>query len=744
MKRKIMRKSISFVFALTMIMASFLTIGNKTRLSASTINSITATGYHHTGQAWDPSGNGVSAFFNGQSIDKLVVDANVGSCVQPWKNVTDLGNYTPTPASNDYLSKLQYHAWTKLSTKSNYDYAVWQLMVWEYFGYTPTSHDVPNYAARKSQIATEIKGHTVLASWNNQTITLNKGESKTIKDSNGVVAGMAQIGSIAGVTITRSGNNITLKNNGGNANGTAVFYKFATTSESGIIYTHPVSQNIGYYPLGDPASSKLNIRTSNGNVKIQKTGNAFSEISETTVDGTTYQSPVFSLQSLADAEFTITADGVIKNHSGKELYADGAIVEVITTDANGIATSNNLPEGNYNIEETRAPIGYNRDTAIYKHSVTAAGGGEQLKTIAAENMKKPQFYSINKTLEKNPVAALQNEEAFKDIEFTIYAADVLYNYNQTLSIDKDTPITTFGIDAEGMMVSRTIDDISGEEVETPFTIDLPYGEYYVKETKTNDSYELDETIYPFTISADTDEEELYIAINDGHEMINKLKEYTVIVNKTNERTGEAIVHNDFEFEAKLYDVNGKVVDTQKVNANTKDGTATFKIKGQVAKVEIKETKAPAGFLLSDEVKIFAIDNESEKALFDENKVYSFTYTNEMIEIVKSGDTSNMYGNMGLLGISGLVMMLIGFLIYKRNETLRFQLAIEEQSEKIVKAYKGAGQQASYQAHTTEKARKGGISAQKIKTGYVNKKVYKNRGEPNQSSTSDYLENKKKE
>lgn len=58
-------------------------------------------------------------------------------------------------------------------------------------------------------------------------------------------------------------------------------------------------------------------------------------------------------EALAGAAFTITRVSGLPSHNGSN---DGKVVAVITTDANGVATSPLLTWGTYRVTETGVPV----------------------------------------------------------------------------------------------------------------------------------------------------------------------------------------------------------------------------------------------------------------------------------------------------------------------------------------------------------------------------------------------------
>ncbi|MDQ0362480.1 MSCRAMM family protein [Breznakia pachnodae] len=149
------------------------------------------------------------------------------------------------------------------------------------------------------------------------------------------------------------------------------------------------------------------------------------------------------------------------------------------------------------------------------------------------------------------------------------------------------------------------------------------------------------------------------------------------MNKANKLTDEVIKGLPFSFEFEgLKD--GKVVDTFVIDGDIETGIATFTFYGEGTydEVRVKEKEAPEGFVLSDEVVKVTMDD------FDEDRVYTIKYYNEMMEVVQvhAGDSTILDLHFTLLGLSGVFFFILGILIYQRREgTYSFAQAQSNQS-----------------------------------------------------------------
>ena len=227
----------------------------------------------------------------------------------------------------------------------------------------------------------------------------------------------------------------------------------------------------------------------------------------------------------------------------------------------------------------------------------------------------------------------ENQEVvMKDAEITIHKVD-----EETEEPVLDAQFSVF--DMEGNLIDQWITDGKAHAVSH-----LEAGkEYILKETKTPRGYQT-VTDTTFTVSG---EEDLSLEIKEKPILVN------IQVNKVDAKTKQLIKDKDFEFT--LYKDPDCIYSI--VAASSKDGSATFKDL-RYGTYYIKETKAPFGYHLSTEVK---------KVVIDENvkgDTYTFDYENTPIEIIQTGDPTNLLMIIGL----GLVSMIsiIFILIKKEN------------------------------------------------------------------------------
>lgn len=136
---------------------------------------------------------------------------------------------------------------------------------------------------------------------------------------------------------------------------------------------------------------------------------------------------------------------------------------------------------------------------------------------------------------------------------------------------------------------------------------------------------------------------------------------TIMVNKVDSTTGENIISKKFEFT--LYsdaECKNKIIT---VAANTDNGTALFSDL-RFGTYYIKESKAPKGYMLSDEVVKIEINENGVFAngekITEENDVYSIVYQNSLLPSVFTGDSKSalMYLTMAAIAVIFIAIMII--------------------------------------------------------------------------------------
>ena len=231
-------------------------------------------------------------------------------------------------------------------------------------------------------------------------------------------------------------------------------------------------------------------------------------------------------------------------------------------------------------------------------------------------------------------------ESFADDEINlneIKTADEIDKVAKDMAKKVETPDYEMTTDEEGKATCKN----------------LPVGVYLVYVEDLSDF----ETITPFIVGIPTwdDEDELFqydVTVYPKHTALPR-----ILVNKVDSETGQNIKSNKFEFTSYSQENCAESSKLEKIEGDEQTGTAEFLIR--YGTTYIKESKAPQGYKLSDEVvKVEFTDkglfvNGKEVKVDDEHR-YSIVYQNVLLPSVNTGTTKNkdmMYMMLGIVVIA---------------------------------------------------------------------------------------------
>lgn len=243
-----------------------------------------------------------------------------------------------------------------------------------------------------------------------------------------------------------------------------------------------------------------------------------------------------------------------------------------------------------------------------------------------------------------------------DIEFTVGNTSEIQKVNM---IDKQVAVTKVDENNKPLagaelvitnVKSRQIVDKWTSTEELHYVNGLIEGQTYVlTEVKAPTGYEIANQI-EFTVTQDKELQTIQMQDTPIYA--------SVQVEKVDAQTGEHIKSNKFEFT--IYSDEKCTQPIKTVGANTHEGTALFD-KLTYGTYYIKETKAPLGYQLSQEVVKIDINDKgvfaNGKQLTEENGVYSFKYQNSLLPIIATGDS-----NKSIIKVVVMSALLIVFIV----------------------------------------------------------------------------------
>lgn len=261
-----------------------------------------------------------------------------------------------------------------------------------------------------------------------------------------------------------------------------------------------------------------------GVINITKTGEIFSSVEE----NKGVYTPKYSVGNLKGAVFEIYAAEDITTLDGTVRYEQGALVDTVTIDDDGVAKSKELYLGKYTVIEKTAPNGYVHNTAKYDAELTYAGQNVSVTSteLSVYNDRQKISVSLKKIMAEDKKFSIGNNGEITSVRFGIYADEDIKASNGDV-IPKDALITFANCDKNGSIV---------------FDCDLPVGfKWYAKEIATDAHYILSNTKYEFdTEYQGQDIKVIDIKINNDKAIENNLIYGSVKGLKVDRETQEVI------------------------------------------------------------------------------------------------------------------------------------------------------------------------------------------------------------
>ena len=261
-----------------------------------------------------------------------------------------------------------------------------------------------------------------------------------------------------------------------------------------------------------------------GVINITKTGEIFSSVEE----NKGVYTPKYSVGNLKGAVFEVYAAEDITTIDGTVRYEQGALVDTVTTDDDGVAKSKELYLGKYTVIEKTAPNGYVHNSTKYDVELIYAGQNVSVTSTAVSvyNDRQKVAVSLKKEMNEDKTFNLGKNNEISFVQFGVYANEDIKASNGDV-IPKDALITFANCDKNGSIV---------------FDCDLPVGfKWYAKEIATDAHYILSDTKYEFdTEYQGQDIKVIDIKINNDKAIENNLIYGSVKGLKVDRETQEVI------------------------------------------------------------------------------------------------------------------------------------------------------------------------------------------------------------
>ena len=279
------------------------------------------------------------------------------------------------------------------------------------------------------------------------------------------------------------------------------------------------------------------------------------------------------------AEDIFTADHQVDENGNRTLYyAKDALVAKVTTDEDGYAYVKDLPLGEYYVKESKAPEGFvhneNSEKAVF---------------VYADQNTPVVFDQVSFTNERQKVSiSVEKQDADNG---NVVPGAVFGIYNAEDIINKDGQVI---IKADTLLQEMTSD----EDGQAKCTLDLPLGQYYVKELHAPAGFVSSDEILSFDASYQGQD------IQTVELKAVKKNEPTVVeITKSDITTGEEL---DGAY-LQVLDQDGNIIDSWE---SSKDEPHVIKRLTVGETYILREEFAPYGYLVANDIT-FTIEDTAE-------------------------------------------------------------------------------------------------------------------------------------
>ncbi|NBJ47138.1 hypothetical protein C6N01_13065 [Enterococcus faecalis] len=586
-------------------------------------------------------------------------------CIEPGILVNGIYGYTQTVVPSQITTRMKQGA--TIGFTQNRDIAhYWntQTFLWDELGVQWIENSGRNQTIQ-NEINTGIANLAKRPSFNNQQVTLKVGESITLTDSNGVFKDYEKMSSnTSGVKVEHKGNQLKITATSDSKEDGKISFQRYNLEPINIAYVKPGSQAIAV--LHDPDMARINIPVrviKNGHAQVKK----IDKTTGTPLAGAVFK--FTNLSTNETKEITSNAQGIaqwndllaetkvkieeIKAPNGYVLNKTAQTVTIKPNETVSVTLDNKEQVGKITLykedkETGKQPQGsatlegavYGlfetngkkiKEVTLKKSGEKVTGSFENIKIMHdyyVQEVKAPNGYNLDNT--KYPVnlayAGQDKEIALKELTVK---DQVIKGGIELIKIGNKPLIPTTSLDIladrsnikpplEG--VEFTITSKTTKKPVTVLTTDkegkaatgkiLPYDSYILTETKPPAGYLPIEPV-EFTIS---EEDQKFFWVLE-----NKIIEAQLHLVKVDAETGERIPMRDTSF--KIWDTWANEGDGAYVTMrvpNSLETSDTFKTNEQgefvttdslaygIDRYELREVRAPDGYLLATEPLIFSV------------------------------------------------------------------------------------------------------------------------------------------
>ena len=366
-----------------------------------------------------------------------------------------------------------------------------------------------------------------------------------------------------------------------------------------------------------------------GTISVNKIGDMLTGISTYDSDFGKINRMEYEKRKLPGVEFTI-------------YDADGNVADVITSNEEGIATSKELPLGEYTLKETKTPAGLAMNHTVYEAVLTKDKKDEVVDvSIDIENntlYTEINVYKVGEMLNPENNSFGYGKKPLEGVYFGIYTNEEIKNYHNEGVLPSDSLIGVIKTNANGKATLKAA---------------LVSGHYYYRELQTIEGYILDEDKHEFELTLENEPVTVF-DVNKENPALNKLVKAKVTLVKV-DANDEAKKLSGAEFE--LFTSEGESLG---IYVTDKNGEINIPDLGY-GKYYFRENKSPSGYQkLADNIE-FSMNGQD----------ITITCRNHIIpktSVPKLGfeDSTLLYA-LGFVCI-GLSVLGISFYIYRKKNS----------------------------------------------------------------------------
>lgn len=357
------------------------------------------------------------------------------------------------------LSLIAYFG-TKVSGRTGDDwYAITQGLIWKTihsdnpdicYVETPTNPDYSTTQQLWKQILADVESYKTKPSFANETYAVDCDNTLVLNDENKVLNNMI-VSDNGGLNVSISDNKLIIKGSATAKDETTITLKKNIKTEevgTSIVFYNGEDQSLAKFKISEPMQVSLK-------VKVNKFGK---------LELTKYNSDKSA--TVANTSYHIT---------GPNGYD-----ETLTTDENGQIKLDRLELGDYKAVETQSANGYLINVSEKTFTIKA----NETTEINFSNDEPTGKIELTKSIDTSKTNGLSGDANLKDNTYELHAKEKITNKAGTKTFyEKDALVSSKKTDSNGKI---TWDN-------------LPLGDYYIKEVKSNDSLVLNSSVINVTL-----------------------------------------------------------------------------------------------------------------------------------------------------------------------------------------------------------------------------------------------------